>query len=116
MKKNENFRTQFSPSEGIEDLTVPEGYPVYPENEDIYYKFKKARSIDPEEITLYKEKETIDGIVNNDFNEVVTANKMDIPGYESEEDEEIALPEEEEDVNFSFVGEDLTDPIENEEY
>jgi len=41
---------------------------------------------------------------------------MDIPGYESEEDEEIALPEEEEDVNFSFVGEDLTDPIENEEY
>jgi len=113
MKKNENLRPQFMPSGGIEDLTVPEGYPVYPENEDIYNKFRKARSIDPEEITLYKEKEINEEIVDDDFNDDFMPGELKTLEYGLEENEEIALPEVEEDVNLSLQGEDAFDPIEN---
>ena len=34
----------------------PEGYPLYPENEDIYSKYKKEKRIDPENVTKLKVK------------------------------------------------------------
>jgi len=116
MKKNINIKTQFSASGSINESVIPEGYPDYPENEDIYYKFKKARSIDPEDITTYKEKEINEVFTDNDFNETLRFKDVNNRIVDSDENEEIELPEIEEDVNFSFQGDDLIDPIENLEY
>jgi hypothetical protein len=113
MKK---IKSHFSTSGGVKERTIPEGYPDYPENEDIYNRFKKARSIDPEDITTYREKEVNEVFIYDDFNEFVSTTEDSILRSESEENEEIALAEADEDVNFSFQGDDIIDPIENLQY
>ena len=39
---------------GKEKVKDPEGYPVYPESEDIYNKYREEREIDPEDISKTK--------------------------------------------------------------
>ena len=85
MKKNEfnsNQRLQQDLNEFYRD---PEGYPLYPEKEDIYTKFKKEKRIDPEAITQFKE----NGIVGigkvEDFNDDSIGSDLDITEIESED-------------------------------
>ena len=113
MKNNENIAKQpFQPGAIVEN-EQPEGYPVYPESEDIYNRFKKEKRIDPEDITKSKELVIVRKENEEDFSEDVSAIDLDIPEFESDEIEEVAGLEDEENSYFSLGGDDHIDLEEN---
>ncbi|MGG7034035.1 MAG: hypothetical protein ACI7YS_02435 [Flavobacterium sp.] len=87
-------------------------YPVYPEEEDIYNKFKKARDVDPEDISQKKDfiETTVFGKkkkrnTNSDF----LSEDLDIPGAELDNDLELMGDEDEENNYYSLGGENHLD-------
>ena len=113
MKNNENITKQPFQSTVIVENEQPEGYPVYPESEDIYNRFKKEKRIDPEDITKSKELVIVRKENEEDFSEDVSAIDLDIPEFESDEIEEVAGLEDEENSYFSLGGDDHNDLEEN---
>jgi len=113
MKNNENITKQPFQSTVIVENEQPEGYPVYPESEDIYNRFKKEKRIDPEDITKSKELVIVRKENEEDFSEDVSAIDLDIPEFESDEIEEVAGLEDEENSYFSLGGDDHIDLEEN---
>lgn len=95
----------------------PEGYPIYPESDDIYGKCHKDRSINPEDPT--KANEPLDNIrtgINNqkDFNEDVSGSDLDIPGSELDRLAEMVGSEDEENHYYSLGGDEHNDLEEDE--
>jgi hypothetical protein len=91
---------------------APEGYPLYPETEDIYGKYHKERWINPEDPA--KAKEPFDIIktgTNNekDFLDDVTGGDLDIPGSELDDDLEFIGSEDEENNYYSLGGDNHND-------
>ena len=87
-------------------------YPLYPESEDIYNKFKKEESIDPEDMSNIKnsgrsEKARTD--VEKDSNEGESGNDLDIPGAELDDEQENIGNEDEENNYYSIGGDDHND-------
>jgi len=109
MKKNENYSNQPIQQDINQEITEPEGYPLYPEDEDIYSKFKKEKDIDPEDITIVKVKEIVGNENEKDFEDDVTGSDLDIPGSDQEEPEEVIGVEDEENNYFSLGGDDHID-------
>jgi hypothetical protein len=90
----------------------PDGYPLYPETEDIYGKCHKERWINPEDPT--KTKELFDIIktgVNNekDFIDDVSGSDLDIPGSELDDELELIGSEDEENNYYSLGGDNHND-------
>lgn len=113
MKNTGNLaRQSFDPTVNDKN-NEPEGYPVYPENEDIYNKFRKEKSIDPDNITKLKETEFIGKGNEMDFEDDVTGSDLDIPGTDLDDPEEIVVAEDEENSYFSLGGDDHMDLEEN---
>jgi hypothetical protein len=80
------------------------GYPPYPVNEDIYYRFKEESEIDPEDPTMQKVVET-EGIKNEkDFEEDVSGSDLDVPGAELDDLAESIGSEDEENNYYSLGG------------
>ena len=101
MKKPEKFPKE--PNEQLEK----DGYPKYPESEDIYNKFDKEFDIDPENIAKNKEIIQIDknpAWNEKDFTQDKTGNDLDIPGSELEDDQENIGSEDEENNGYSIGG------------
>ncbi|MDD4972294.1 MAG: hypothetical protein PHT07_22935 [Paludibacter sp.] len=113
MKNDEKYLTQTFQPEVNEEITEPEGYPVYPENEDIYNRFKKERSIDPEDITKTKELVITRKESEVDLSENFVADDLDIPGIVVDDVEEVDGIEDEENDFFSIGGDDHIDLEEN---
>jgi len=113
MKNNENITKQLIQQSEIDENEKLEGYPVYPESEDIYNRFKKEKRIDPEDITKSKELVIVRKENEEDFSEDVSAKELDIPEFESDEIEEVAGLEDEENSYFSLGGDDHNDLEEN---
>ena len=109
MKKNVVNSNQSLQKDVNEEIIKTEGYPVYPENEDIYYRFKKEKSIDPDHITKRKEPEILGKENEKDFNDDVTGSDLDIPGTKFEEIEDVIGLEDEENNYFSLGGDDHID-------
>ena len=85
-----------------------DGYPKYPESEDIYNKFNKEFDIDPENIAKTKENIKIDNSANwneKNFNQDQSGNDLDIPGSELDDDLEDSGSEDEENNGYSIGGE-----------
>jgi hypothetical protein len=85
MKKTEKFPK--APNEQLEK----DGYPKYPESDDIYNKFDKEFDIDPENST--KNKDIIEIEKNPTWNEKnfsqdQLGNDLDIPGSEVDDSQE----------------------------
>jgi len=116
MKKNDNYENQRFQSGVDIKKTETEGYPLYPENEDIYFKFKKEISLDPENITRFKEQEVFGKVNEKDFSDDETGNDLDIPGLEDDDGEEVIGIEDEENNYFSLGGDDHMDLEENQGY
>jgi len=116
MKKNDNYENQRFQSDADTKNIETEGYPLYPENEDIYIKFKKEISLDPENITRFKEQEIFGKVNEKDFLEDETGNDLDIPGLESDGNEDVIGIEDEENNYFSLGGDDHMDLEENQGY
>jgi hypothetical protein len=90
----------------------PEGYPVYPESEDIYGKFHKERKINPEDPSRLKDPVDIikSGRFNQkDFDDDVSGSDLDIPGSELDDELEFIGSEDEENNYYSLGGDNHTD-------
>ena len=93
-----------------------DGYPQYPENEDIYNKFNKEFDIDPENISKNKE---IIKIEKNptwnekNFNQDKSGNDLDIPGAELDDEQENIGSEDEENNGYS-IGSDNHNNLEED--
>jgi hypothetical protein len=113
MKKNESDTSKTLLQIVNEDGSELEGYPLYPEDEDIYNKFRKEKSIDPDNITKLKEKEIIGKVNEKDFEDDVTGSDLDIPGTDLDDSEDVLVIEDEENSYFSLGGDDHIDLEEN---
>jgi hypothetical protein len=90
----------------------PEGYPIYPESEDIYGKCHKERRINPEDPSKLKDPVSAikSGMYNEkDFDDDVSGGDLDIPGSELDDDLEIIGSEDEENNYYSLGGDDHSD-------
>jgi hypothetical protein len=95
-----------------EEKTYTPGYPLYPASEDIYYKFKEERNIDPENISRNKKtKEKKKAGKNNekDFEEDKSGSDLDVPGSELDDENEYIGSEDEENNYYSLGGDDHDD-------
>ena len=106
MEKNENPVIKLIDADLTND---PEGYPLYPEDEDIYTKFQKAGQVDPENVLKLKVKEQVGVSNEKDFEEDFTGGDLDIPGTELDENMETSEIEDEENNYFSLGGDDHMD-------
>lgn len=90
----------------------PEGYPLYPEGEDIYGNYQKEASVDPEDPSRIKE--TPDNLKtgkNNelDFSDDMSGSDLDVPGSELVDGSEAKGSEDEENNYYSLGGDDHND-------
>ena len=89
-----------------------DGYPLYPESEDIYSKSQEEKDLNPEDISQVKEsKEHGKAGKRNekDFNEDVSGSDLDIPGSELDDNQENVGSEDEENDYYSLGGDDHND-------
>ena len=87
-------------------------YPLYPESEDIYNKFKKERNLDLEDIPKVKKSDKSDNAGTNiekEFNDDVSGSDLDIPGSELDDEQEMVGSEDEENNYYSIGGDDHND-------
>jgi len=93
-----------------------QGYPFYPDSEDIYKRFLEERNIDPEEIPKIKDSNEKNNIETTDkgiFDDVVTGRDLDVPGSELDDQLENIGSEDEENNYYSLGGDDHNDLDEN---
>ena len=109
MKKSENYPDQSLQQDISNKNNEPEGYPLYPESEDIYIKFKKDKKLDPEEISKIKVIEEPGKVNEKDHKDDSAGSKKEIQGSTLDESEEIVEIEDEENNYLSLKGEDHTD-------
>jgi hypothetical protein len=103
MKNRENF-----PKAAKEQIENKDGYPKYPESDDIYNKFDKEFDIDPEDISKKKPNETTDEDPEwneMDFDFEYPGDDLDVPGSELDDEQENVGSEDEEN-NFYSIGDD----------
>lgn len=96
----------------LNQSSLEEGYPLYPEEEDIYIKAKKDRKLNPEDVTNFtlppKHRD------KHYLNEELPADRLEL--LDVEPDEEVLLGiEDEENSYYSLGGDDHIDLEENME-
>jgi hypothetical protein len=87
-------------------------YPLYPDSEDIYNKFKKEKNMDPENITEVKKsnrKNRSMTDIEKEFNDNASGSDLDIPGSELDDEQENIGSEDEENNYYSLGGDDHND-------
>ena len=93
-----------------------DGYPKYPEDEDIYNKFNKEFDIDPENLSKNKDIIKIDKSANwneKNLNQERSGNDLDVPGTELDDDQEYIGSEDEENNSYSIGGDNHNNLDEN---
>lgn len=111
MIHKENF-----PKAPNEQLENKDGYPKYPENEDIYNKFDKEFDIDPEDISKKKPVEIVDEDPEwneSDIDLEHPEEDLDVPGSDLDDDQE-DIGSEDEENNYYSIGDD--DDNDSEKY
>jgi hypothetical protein len=89
-----------------------QGYPIYPEDEDIYVQYQECKEINPEDPSNFKEsiENSKVGISNKKgFDDYVPGSDLDIPGSELDDKQENVGSEDEENNYFSLGGDDHND-------
>jgi hypothetical protein len=81
-----------------------EGYPIYPENEDIYKNYQEQEEINPEDTTKKKEPNSTNSLRRKDLDD-----DLDIPGAELDDLQEDIGNEDEENNYYSLGGDDHLD-------
>jgi hypothetical protein len=88
------------------------GYPLYPASDDIYSKSKEESDINPEDLSQNKapnEMATKSKANEKDFEDSPSGSDLDIPGNESDEQQENIGSEDEENNYYSLGGDDHND-------
>jgi hypothetical protein len=107
MIKKENF-----PKAANEQLENKDGYPKYPESDDIYNKFDKEFDIDPEDISKKKPVEIVDEDPEwneRDIDLEHPEEDLDVPGSDLDDDQEDIGSEDEENNYYSIGDNDDND-------
>jgi hypothetical protein len=92
------------------------GYPEYAADEDIYSKFQEEKELNPEDISTNKAPvgNYKSGTRNEKYyNDDLTANDLDIPGSELDDQQEDIGSEDEENNYYSLGGDNHDDLDEN---
>jgi len=94
-----------------------EGYPLYPDSEDIYNKSKEETEIDPANISRRKTStvyESIESRNEKDFSDDFSGDDLDIPGGELDDAQE-AIGNEDEENNYYSLGGDNHNDLEEDQ-
>lgn len=99
------------PKAANEQIEKKDGYPKYPESDDIYNKFDKESDIDPEDISKKKPLEIDE---DSEWNEMDLDLKypredLDVPGSDLDDEQEDIGSEDEENNYYSIGGDDHND-------
>jgi len=87
-----------------------EGYPKYPEGEDIYNKYQEEKDINPDDISKTKSPNDKNQTNNEkEFVEDVSGSDLDVPGSELDDNQENIGSEDEENNYYSLGGDDHND-------
>lgn len=89
-----------------EEDTLP-GYPVYPEGEDIYNRFREEKNLDPEDISRLKKTDksgSVPGNTGQESNDDMPGSGLDVPGSELDDEQENVGNEDEENNYYSIGG------------
>ncbi len=84
-------------------------YPLYPESEDIYNRFKKEENIDTEDISKVKKSDKGDNTrtdIEKGSKDDAYGSNLDIPGSELDDEQENIGNEDEENNYYSIGGDD----------
>jgi len=102
MKNIEKF-----PKASNEQIEKKDGYPKYPESEDIYNKFDKEFDIDPENIAKKKPLEINEDPEWNerDIDLEHPGDDLDVPGSDLDDEQE-DIGSEDEENNYYSIGDD----------
>jgi hypothetical protein len=85
-------------------------YPIYPPDEDIYSNCTEEVEIDPEQTFRLKEPVILSKLINQlDFTKDLSADELDVPGAELDDNQEILGSEDEENNYYSLGGDDHDD-------
>jgi len=87
-------------------------YPLYPDSEDIYNKFKKEKNIDPEDLSkAINSDKSVKARTNiaKDSGGYTSGRNLDIPGSELDDEQENIGNEDEENNYYSLGGDDHND-------
>ena len=104
-----------NPPEQMPDNDVNDNlreYPLYPDNEDIYNKFKKEKDFDPEDISKVKKAGRSDNArtyFRKESNDDASGSDLDVPGSELDDEEENTGNEDEENNYYSLGGDGHND-------
>jgi hypothetical protein len=108
-KKLNNKETSNKITDENQQLEFP-GYPLYPPEDDIYYRDEKIGDIDPEDPTKKKRRNEIPETMNEkDFKDDMSGSDLDIPGSELDDDQEDIGSEDEENNYYSLGGDNHED-------
>jgi len=107
-EKNDKLNPSESQS-GNDGKNNFEGYPIYPESEDIYKKFREEEEIDPEDTSKTKEPNSTNALRRKNLNEESGENDLDVPGAELDDLKEDIGNEDEENNYYSIGGDDHLD-------
>lgn len=95
-------------TENEEENSLP-GYPVNPDNEDIYRNFLEEKEINPEDISKTKDPNSTNALRRNELDDEQSEEDLDIPGSELDDRQEIIGSEDEENNYYSLGGDDNSD-------
>jgi hypothetical protein len=98
------------------DDDLREGYPSYPETEDIYGRFKKAKDVNPEEPSKTRRMEKYEEKEPKYYADDLTGEDLDVPGSELDDDDEWSGDEDEENNYYSLGGDNHNDLEEDNDY
>ncbi len=85
------------------------GYPIYPDDEDIYKNFQEEENINPEDTSKTKEPNSTNALRRKDLDDEYSENDLDIPGAELDDLQKDIGNEDEENNYYSLGGDDHLD-------
>lgn len=86
-----------------------QGYPIYPESEDIYTNFQEEENINPEDTSQTKDPNSNNDLRRRNLDDKPGENDLDIPGSELDDLQEDVGNEDEENNYYSLGGDDHLD-------
>ena len=106
MKKDSTSPKKVSEKEKNEELP---GYPEYSEDDDIYFKGKEEKDIDPEDILEKKATGKKGKPFPNDQDDYESGSDLDVPGSELDDELEMIGSEDEENNYYSLSDDNIDD-------
>ena len=114
MKENSDKLNLTDRQAGNDEKNNFEGYPIYPEGEDIYKNFQEEEDINPEDTSKTKEPNSNNALRRKDMDDESGENDLDIPGAELDDLQE-DIGNEDEENNYYSLGGDSHDDLEEDQ-